>query len=82
MHLGMFLLGLILYWTLCFLDHVTVSFPVFGKFSAIFSSNIFSVPSSLFSFWNPYNVNIDLFKIVTDVSNYPHLFSFFFLFVL
>ena len=45
MCLGMFLLGLILYGTLCtFWTWLTISFPILGKFSSIRSSNTFSVP--------------------------------------
>ena len=44
----MFLLGFILYGTLCTSwTWVTVSFPMLGKFSVIISSNIFSGPFSL-----------------------------------
>ena len=46
MCLGVFPLGFILYVTLHFLDWMTVSFPVLGKFSTKISSNIFSGPSS------------------------------------
>ena len=48
MCLGMFLLGFILYGTLCTSwTWVAISFPMLGKFSAIISSNIFSGPFSL-----------------------------------
>ena len=50
MCLCMFLLGFILYGTLfASCTWVTVSFPTLGKFSAIISSNIFSVSFSLSS---------------------------------
>ena len=69
MCLGMFLLGFILYETLCTSwTWVTVSFPMIGKFSAIVSSNIFSGPLSLFAFWDPYNVNVGVFNVVPEVS--------------
>ena len=43
--LGMFLLGFILYETLCASwTWLTIFFPILGKFSTIISSNIFSVP--------------------------------------
>ena len=43
MCLGVFLLGFILYETLCTSwTWVTISFPMLGKFSTIISSNIFS----------------------------------------
>ena len=35
-----------------------------GKFSAIMSLNIFSGPFFFFSFWDPYNVNVDVFNVV------------------
>ena len=45
MCLGMFLLGIILYGTLCASrTWLTISFPILGNFSTIISSNIFSVP--------------------------------------
>ena len=45
MCLGMFLLGFILYGTLCSSwTWVGISFPMLGTFSTIISSNIFSVP--------------------------------------
>ena len=50
MCLGVFLLGLLLYGTLCASwTWVTVFFSMLGKFSAISSSNIFSGPFSLSS---------------------------------
>ena len=43
MCLGVFLLGFILYGTLCTSwTQLTISFPMLGKFSTIISSNIFS----------------------------------------
>ena len=44
MCLGMFLLGFILYGTLCFLDRLTIAFPMLRKFSTITFSEIFSDP--------------------------------------
>ena len=45
MCLGLFLLGLILYGTLCTSwTWLTISCPILGKFSTIISSNIFSAP--------------------------------------
>jgi len=50
MRLSMFLLGFILPRTLCASwTWLTISFLMLGKFSAIFSSNIFSGPLSLLS---------------------------------
>ena len=42
---------------------MTVSFYVLGEFSDIISLNIFSVLFSLFSFWETYNANVDVFSI-------------------
>ena len=47
---------------------VAISFPMLGKFSTINSSNIFSGPFSLSSFWDPYNVNVVAFNLVPEVS--------------
>ena len=38
------------------------------KFLSIISSNIFSGPFSLSSFWDPYNVNVGVFNVVPEVS--------------
>ena len=54
MCLDVFLLGFILPGTLyASWTWLTISFPKLGKFSAIISSNIFSDPVSLLSFWDP-----------------------------
>ena len=54
--------------SLCFLDSVEYfSFPMFKNFSAIFKYFLRSF-LSLFSFYNPYNVNVDVFNIVLEVS--------------
>ena len=82
MCLSMFLLGLILYGTLsfldlgnCFLSHVMEVFRyyVFKYFLRLFPS--------LFSFWDPYNVNIGVFDFVPVVSKtvLVSFHSFFFL---
>jgi len=39
---------------------MSASFSRLGKFSAIVSSDKFSAPFSLSSFWDPYNLNIYL----------------------
>ena len=53
MFLGVSLLGFVLPGTLyASWTWSPISFPVLGKFSAIISSNIFSGPFSLFSFWD------------------------------
>ena len=68
MCLSVFLFGFILPGTHCASwTWLTISFPMLGKFSGIISSNIFSGPS-LFSFWDPYNVNIGAFIVVPEVS--------------
>jgi len=56
-----------------------LSFPMLEKFSATISSNIFSWVLSFF-LWNPYNVNVGLFHIVTEVSGSSSLFILFSLF--
>ena len=54
MCLGVFLLGFILYRTLCASwTWLTISFPMLGKFSTIISSNIFSDPFFFFSYGTP-----------------------------
>ena len=66
MYLCVFLLGLILYGTLCTSwTLVTISFPMLGKFSTMISSNIFQ---SLSFFWNPCNLNVGMFDVVPGVS--------------
>ena len=69
----MFLFGFILPRGLCIsLTWVTVSFPMLRKLSDNAYSNIFSLlflgPFSLFSFKDPYNVNVDTFNVVPEVS--------------
>ena len=65
--LGLAYMGLCSSWT-----WVTVSFPMLGKCSVIISSYILSGFFSLFSFWEPYTVNIDAFNVVPEVSLCPH----------
>ena len=48
---------------------LTVSFPMWGKFPAIISSNIFSGPLSLLSFRDHFNANVDAFNVVSEVSD-------------
>ena len=68
MCLGMFLLGFILYGTLCASwTWVAISFPRLGNSSAIMSSNIFSAPFSLFFFWDPYNAHTVVLDVVPEV---------------
>ena len=77
MYLSVFLLGFILPGTLCAAwTWLTISFPVLGTFSAIISLSLFFsyylfkyFPRSflsLFSFYDPYNVNA--FNVVPEVS--------------
>ena len=40
----------------------------FRKLSAIISPNIFATLSSLFSFWEPYNGNINMIDFVSELS--------------
>ena len=70
MCLGVFLLGFILYGTLCpSWTWLTISFSMLGKFSTIITSNFFSYPFLfLFFFLDPYNLNIDAFDIVPEMS--------------
>ena len=69
MRLGVFLLGFILYGTLCLLDLIDYFFFHVGE---IFNYNLFKkflIPLVfLFFFWNPYNSNIGVFDIVPEVS--------------
>ena len=81
--LGVFLLGFILPGTLCApWTWLTISFPMFGKFSAIMSSNIFSSPFflCLFFFWYPYNANVGACNILPEVSQSSFLFILFSIF--
>ena len=66
MCLSVFPFGFILPGTLCASwTWLIISLLVFGKFSAIMSSNIFSSPFflCLFSFWDPYNANVGAFNV-------------------
>ena len=81
MCLGVFLLGFILYGTLCASwSWLTISFPILVKFSTIISSNIFSV-LFLFLFRDPYNLKVSAFNIVPEVSErvLKSFISFFFI---
>ena len=84
MCLSVFLLGFILPGTLCAArTWLTICFAMFGKFPAIISSNIFSGPLSLFSFWDPYSVNAGVFNVVPEgLLGCLHFFSFYFLYSL
>jgi len=67
--LDVFLLEIILPGTLCFLDLVDyfLSHVKKGKIYYLFKYFLRSF-LSFFSFWDPYVVNIDVFKIVPEVS--------------
>ena len=77
-HYGMFLLGLVLYGTLNFLD--------FGdcflfQVREVFSCYIFKYyvrPFLSLLLWNPHNVNVSVFDVIQEVSQ-TILISFFFL---
>ena len=69
MCLGVFFLGFIIPGTLCASwTWLISSYPIFRKFSGSISSNIFSGPFSLFSFWDPCNSNVYVFNVVPEVS--------------
>ena len=83
MCLDVFLLGFILYGTLCTSwTWVTISFSMLGKFSTIISSSIF-LRHFLFLFFicDPYNLNVGALNVVPEVSETVlisfHLFSLF-----
>ena len=66
--LGMFLLGFIMYGTLCTSwSWLTISFPMLEEFSPISASKFFLDPSFFF-FWDPYNLNVGALDIVPEVS--------------
>ena len=66
---GMFLLGFILSGTLCFLD---LGGYFLSHVREVFDYNLFKYLLkfflSLFSFWDPYNVNVGVFNVVPEVS--------------
>ena len=67
---------------LCFLYLDIWSLFGSGKFLVIISSNTFSIP---FSFWDPYNVNINTLDIIPELFSFlncSHLKKVFFLFAL
>ena len=73
--LGVGLLGFILFGTLhASCTWISVSFK-FWKFLATVSSYTFSILFSLFSFWNPYNANVGMFDVISEIS-YIALFFF------
>ena len=70
MCLGVFLLGFILYGTLCASwTWLTIPFSMLGKFSTIISLKMFSyLFLYLFFFRDPYNLNVDASDIVPELS--------------
>ena len=68
MCLGMFLLGFILYETLCFLDFIDYFLPHISK---VFNYDLFKYFLSPFFFpfffWDTYNVNVGAFIVVLEV---------------
>ena len=68
--LSVFLLGFIPPGTLCASQiSLTISFFILEEFSAIIPSNIiFRSFLPLFSFWNPYIVNVGVLNVVSEVS--------------
>jgi len=79
--LGLFLLGFILYGTVCLLDLIDYFLFHVGE---IFKYNLFKnfliLFLFLFIFWSSYNLNVSVFDIVLEVSE--TILSFFFFFIL
>ena len=77
--LGLFLLGFILYGTVCLLDLIDYFLFHVGE---IFKYNLFKnfliLFLFLFIFWSSYNLNVSVFDIVLEVSE--TILSFFFFF--
>ena len=84
MCLGVFLLGFILYETVCFLDLIDY---FLSHIREVFNYNLFKYFLSpllfLFFFWDPYNLNVGSFNVAPEVSetvlNSCHSFFFFLL---
>ena len=79
----MFILGLILYGTLCiYCTWVCISSIMLGKFWPIIYSYFFYVISLLFSFLDLYNLNVGAFSVVPEISETVFIpFLSFFLFI-
>ena len=86
MYLGVDLFRFILFGSVCASwTWMPVFVPRLGRFAAFISSNKLSAPFSpslsLFSFWAPYNSNVSMLDVLTEVSLIcPHFLKFFFLF--
>ena len=81
MCLGVFLLGFILYGTLCLLDLIGyILFHVGEIFNYNLFKNFLIHFLFLFFFWDPYNLNVGVFDITPEVSETIFFFSFFLLY--
>jgi len=67
MCLGMFLLGFILYGTLC-ASWTWLTFPVGELFNYNLFKNFLFLFLFLFFFWDPYNLNVGAFDMVPEIS--------------
>ena len=83
MCLSVFILGFILFGTLCFLDLVDY---LFSHVREVFIYYLFKYfPESflsIFSFWDPYNTNVGVFKVVLEVFYAVLCFVLFFFFLI
>ena len=68
MSLGVFLLGFVLYGTLCFLHLIDYFLSYVGKISNYNLFKIFLIPFIFLFFWDLYNSNVGAFNIVPEVS--------------
>ena len=79
MCVGVFLFGLILYGTLCFLDLGDCFLSQVREFFSYYVFKYILRPFLfLFSFWDPYNESISALDVVPEVSNCPNFFSYIF----
>ena len=80
--LGMFLLGCILYWTLCAsCTWLTISFSMLRKFSALISSKIFSYPFFFSTSSGTPIIQMLVCLILCQILwDFPQFFSFFLLY--
>ena len=82
MCLDVFLLGFVLYGTLCFLHLIDYFLSCVGKISNYSLFKIFLIPFIFLFFWDLYNSNVHAFNIVPDVSETILCFFFFSFFLL